>query len=80
MTSPKMARRQHLAPKPTAGVIGPSFDQVANRARRDTRFVPVRARSKAVAWMERDRREPMTGYSRALFIPVTFRVRNATVE
>jgi len=30
----RVARRQHLAPKPTAGVIGPSFDQVANRARR----------------------------------------------
>lgn len=42
--------------------------------------LPVRARGKAVAGMERDRREPMTGYSRALFIPVTFRVRNATVE
>jgi hypothetical protein len=39
MTAPKVARRQHLAPKPTVGVIGPSFDQVANRARRDTRFV-----------------------------------------
>lgn len=80
MTSPKVARRQHLAPKPTADVIGPSFDQVANRSRRDTRFVYVRAGGKAVAGMERDRPEPMTGSSRALFIPVTFRVRNATVE
>jgi hypothetical protein len=42
--------------------------------------LPVRARGKAVAGMERDRREPTTGYSRAFFIPVTFRVRNATVE